>query len=127
MKLKIASIAAAVALSVSIAGAAGSANAAGLNAGPAINKSVLDNNVQQISYYGYGYNLRRCARLRHLARMGSRWARVQYLRHCRFGYGNGYGSYKCRILYRKGFVFGNPVARHLYRKYCRFYRVGYGY
>jgi len=129
MKLKIVSLAAAAALSVSVAGAAGSANAAGLsaglNAGPAINKSVQKSNVTPVLSYGYGYHYRRCMRLRHLARMGSRWARMMYLRHCRFGFRPH--AYRCRKLYVRGFVYGNPRARYLYRKYCRFYRVHYGY
>jgi len=130
MKLKIISLAAAAALSVSIAGAASSANAAGMGAalsGPAISQSgsIQKSNIQQISYYGYGYKYRRCMRLRYLARMGSRWARHMYLRHCRYGFGGRYR--KCRVLYVKGYVYGNPYARHLYRKYCRFYRAGYRY
>lgn len=127
MKLKIVSLAAAAALSVSVAGAASSANAAGmgagLNAGPVINKTVQDTNLKQATYYGYGYgyHARRCARLRYLARMGSRWARIMYLRHCRYGHRPRF----CKRLYVKGFIYGNPRARYLYRKYCRFHRVGF--
>jgi len=130
MKLKIVSLAAAAALSLSIAGAASSANAAGMGSalsGPVISQadSIQKNNVKQVSFYGYGYRHRRCARLRYLARMGSPWARAKYRRLCRFGY---HGRYrKCRALYVRGYIYGNPYARHMYRKFCRFYRVGYGY
>ena len=130
MKLKIVSLAAAAALSMGFVGAAGSANAAGMGnalSGPVIcqAETAQKNNAKQVSYYGYRYSYRRCMRLRYLARMGSRWARHMYRRHCRFGYHSRYR--KCRALYVRGYVYGNPYARHMYRKYCRFYRVGYRY
>ncbi|MEQ8697309.1 MAG: hypothetical protein RLT05_12195 [Bauldia litoralis] len=118
IKTKLLTLAAAAAITASIAGASAPANAAPI--APTTNAGfTLEINLGGIHGISYGYNSAYCRRLRFAARHGSFRARVLYRRHC---VGRVASFRQCRRWYIQGYRLGNPVARRLYRRYCRFYR-----
>jgi len=51
----------------------------------------------------------------------------RFHRHWHHGYGHGYGHrVRCRRLYYRGYVQGDPFARRLFNRFCT-YRFGYRY
>ena len=118
MKTKLMTLAAAAAITAGIAGASLPANAAPIS--PTVNTGVsIEINLGALTGVSYGYNNAYCRRLRHAARRGSLRARVLYRRHC-IGRVSSYRQ--CRRWYIQGYRLGNPLARRLHRRYCRFYR-----
>jgi hypothetical protein len=118
IKTKLLTLAAAAAVTAGLAGAAAPASAAPIS--PVVPAGVsVEINLGGILGVRYGYNRAYCRRLRYAARHGSFRARVLYRRHCL----RRHVSYRtCRRWYIQGYRFGNPVARRLYRRFCRFYR-----
>ena len=98
MKTIILSIAAAAAITV---GAAGAASAATPAANAGLFEGAQAGQTQTVHFRGW--------RHRHIG--GRNW------RHRRM----------CRRLYYKGFVLGNPFARRLFYRLCRYRRPFYGY
>ncbi len=118
MKTKLLTLAAAAAITAGLAGATAPANAAPI--APTANAGVsIEINLGGLTGVSYGYSRSYCRRLYYAARRGSFRARVLYRRHCV----RRHVSYRqCRRWYIQGYRFGNPVARRLYRRFCRFYR-----